>query len=1355
MNYCSVLLTLKIKMNKRFTFVLIIIEAIFGLLPILAETSLKMPTLNFIPLDENYELSNMAVMDITQDKNGFIWIGTLKGLNRYDGNSIMQYYESEKGIPSNSINSLSPSKRGLWIGTSEGACHYDLENEIFSPISLGYQCAVTCIRPINDIKTGFATDKGFYFVDEETKKIECIDTTKVLRFIVDKYGQIWGFNESCVKSYFPDGKEKMIIFNKKDNRDFTPSSIYSSKDGTVWLGTTKDGLYKYDKVTNSFVHNPVYTYSNEEVKYIRSIAEDLMGNIWIGTENGLFIYNVNTGSCSHYIRQKGDGSINDNALYSIFLSREGIMWIGTFFGGVSFAILSDVYFNEILDANGNKFLDGVAVSSIFQDSQKRIWFTSENEGVYVFDTKTKQVRRINDKTTPGIKGNNSHTVAEDPYGNIWIGNFLDGLYRFSPNLEQKPDIFLCNKNDNSIPDNSIYCLLADNKDSLFIGLSSGVATYNYKTNRFKTFMPNYLSGVRVDDMLRSESNEIWMAAHFDGIFRYNPITGKFQHYTSNNCTGIKSDLIFCCFEDSKGNIWFGTNNGGIIKFDKYDYTFKSFGYSQELVQRDIYFIEEDSFGNLWLSTDRGIYSFSPENERFNYYKIENITVYNQFNYNSGYKDSIDGSIYLGSINGVCRFQPENIVMNKSLKYPKLMLMDFKIHGREILPGEDSPLKESIDKTQKIKLKYNENTISIKLMYIDYGTFMPNTFRYEYKLDAEEHEWNIASNPSICSYSNLAPGKYIFQVRLRNIEGKVIETRHLEIIVRPHLLLSPFFVTIYILLSLILVFYLFRIYQNRINDRMSLRIKQIEKENLETVNRHRMNFFTYISHEFRSPLTILMAILEDIKQDGQIKVINKEDAEIISHNTRRMHFLINQLMEFRSIETKHETISHTRGDIVAFCSEIFHLFIPLFKQNNLLYRFDTSCDNFITIFDSDKLEKIISNLLSNAVKFSIPFENQSSVLFQINIEEQSNIIVFSCFNKGSYISSEQKDVILQPFFKTVNAKSYIYNGGIGLALVKELVEMQNGTISIESDIENGTNFIVTLPIISEEEGVKNLDSINVNNTKDIIDNTLYDMRNLVPICNEESNQENIGKYSILVIDSDADLSHILKAKLKGSCNVKRVRNSLEALDGIVNNKTDLIICDTFMPGINGYDLCMKVKNNPQTRHIPIILIVLENTEESKLKGFQVGADGILVKPFSIQELILRINNILKSKKTIREYYESIDVKGESCGISNRGEAFVSEITRIIKENVSEQNLNVDFLAYNMKISRTKLYMNLKNLTGLSTTEFINKVKIDLAKEIMESNEITIKELSWRLGYNSTNYFSKMFKKYTGKNPSDYK
>ena len=1312
-------------------------------------------------IKKNKDLSYNSVTKIIQDKDGYIWIGTLKGLNRYDGNEMKNFYECEDGLQSNTITALLEIEEGLLIGNESGLDIYNIENEKYSHITSDETGKINDIQQLSDNKIALGAKNGLFLYDLIQNSLVKADSVYVNRISIDKLGNLWAINRKSIKQYNSNGRY-MLNLNKMDGTlDFTPSAIFTDSKGRIWMGTRSKGLYIHNRKTNDFIPYIIKGVGADDLKYIRCITEDKHNNIWIGTENGVFIYNTITHSCTHHTKDRNNNiGLNDNAIYDIYCDESGSMWIGTFFGGVNITSTHPDLFQEITDEKGDTFLEGAAVSVIFHDSQDRMWYASENKGLFIQDLNTLEYKKINKDTYPRIGGNNIHAVAEDPWGNIWVGTFVEGIYKFNNKLNTNPTVYRSSQKPNSLKDNSIYSLLADNKDTLYIGTSTGIEVMDYKTGSFKKLKPEIFDGKRVDSFLRDYEGTIWISTHFDGIYQYVPESGTVINYKEGmvNCKNMQSDLIFCSMLDSKNNLWFGTNNGGIIKYDKNTKQITSYGYDNALKHRDIYYIEEDSYGVLWMSTDRGIYSFDPATEEFKNYIISSSSLCNQFNYNSGYKDYIQGVIYFGSTSGACHFEPEEINQSEEKNLPDILFNKFKIHGNEVKPEDNGILQKNINYTDKLTLSYNQNSISINIGYIDYNQIEHKNFQFQYKLSNAEYEWNTASNPQTCNYGNLRSGHYTFDTRIVSNDGSLIKTKSIEITVKPHILLSPLFVIIYFLLGFVIMLGLLYIYKNRLKDKMDLKLEQVENKNLETLNRHRINFFTYISHEFKSPLTILMAIFDDIGKTDNQRNITKEEIEIIRHNTRRLMFLINQLMEFRSIETNHSPMKYVKGDIIEYCKRIFEQFHPLFKNNGLVAEFNSSVSEFETKFDNDKLDKIISNLLSNAIKHTISHDDKTDIIFSVNINSDKREISFNVFNYGSYISDEQKESIMQPFFKTETTKEYSYNNGIGLALVKELVDMQNGRINITSDLNKGTSFEITIPFAQEEGEFKqlNMETSYTKNTADIISNTIYDMN----MINSQKTDANVpfnenGEFTIIVVDDNPEISHLLKSKLKENYKVKRASNGIDALEIIQNYNIDVIVSDIIMPKMNGYELCMRIKNDDNLKHIPIILMTSESSKESQIKSLKVGADDYINKPFSIEELNLRIQNLLNSKKSMKEYYSSISSISIETNTSNKDETFIKQLNGLIIDNLKENDITVDFIAEHMNISRTQLYLRLKSITDMSATAYVNNIKINIAKEKLINEDLTVAEIAWELGFNSPNYFSKTFKKYVGMTPAEYK
>ena len=775
-----------------------------------------------------------------------------------------------------------------------------------------------------------------------------------------------------------------------------------------------------------------------------------------------------------------------------------------------------------------------------------------------------------------------------------------------------------------------------------------------------------------------------------------------------------------------------------------------YGKDNELKQRDIYSIQEDLSGLLWMSTDNGIYCFNPDNKSFTHYLVADNLISNQFNACSGYRDT-DGAIYFGSINGVCFFHPEELNQTNTTQNIHITFSEFKIFNKHIQPDKNGILENNIDNTSNIDLKHDMNTLTFDFLIINYNDNYQSQYICEYRLEGIEENWNIAQQmPQSITYT-LPPGKYKFHVRVIHKNGSIIEQREINVHIQPHFLASKFMIFVYFIIGICIAYMIIRFYRTRMKDKMDIKIERMEKNNLRELNKHKLNFFTFITHEFKTPLSILMAIFEDISI-GKEKQLEKEEINIIKRNIQRLQFLINQLLDFRSVETDHASIKYVKADIMGYGKVIFDLFTPVFKQKQIRYLYKSSPEAFYTIFDQDKIEKIISNLLSNAFKHS---DVQSEINFSIEVDKNTERLILSCQNTSSYIHPEQREAVLQPFHKTGSKDTKYSNTGIGLALVNGLVQLLSGTIDIESKQETGTTFIIQLPLVKDTKDMIVPDKMpNIVNSPDIVADTVYLLGNSIQ--EEDINyQEKEKKLSILLVDDNPDINKILKSKLCKIYKVKSAYNGREAVEILKNHIIDIVISDIMMPFMDGYDLSKYIKTSHEYSHIPVILITSQPSKENELQGLSAGADAYIEKPFTFDELNLRITNLLKAKNNIRAHYQDMKIFELNEKLNNKDEEFINTLTQYILEHIQESDLNVNHLVEHMQISRTHLYNKLKKLLNLSITEFINKIKIDVAKlKIIETN-LSFAEISWQLGFNNPSYFSKTFKRFTGMTPNEFK
>lgn len=1321
-------------------------------------TYAQQPELMFHFLGSRHGLTYSAVRDIVQDNKGYIWVATLKGLNRYDGYNIKQFYKQDDGLASNCVEKLLLiGNDSLLVGTNEGVSLYDMMKERFIAITPPDKKALYVTDMVSNGPTVFiSTISGIYAYHKQKQSITHLSKEVVNKITLDMNGNVWGISPAAIYCFLTNGRviKKITSSKVSPNYPIEFSSIYKDSQGTLWLGTTEDGLYRYNKSRDSFVPVIFTSQDRKAIRYVRCIREDMRGNLWIGTENGLFIYDYTDNSYMHYQQNEknAQSGLTDNAIYSIFKSRENIMWIGTFFGGINYIHLTNNNFNYILSGNRPQELKGKAVSNIIQDSRGALWFASEDNGISIISPDG-SIQYLNKTTKPALNGNNVHALTEDSSGYIWAGNFVDGLQRIDWKSKRIESFKNLTETSTGLSNNSIYKLYVHNADSMFVGTSQGVDVYHFKTGIFTRFLPGIIKDIRIDDITPDRKNNLWFSTHFDGVFVYNTTTKVTRQYKKGapGCEAMVSNHVYCSFADSKGRIWFGTSNGGLMLHETVTDSLIIYGKQYELKQRDIYSIQEDTYGYLWLSTDNGIFCFNPTNRNFTHYKVSDNLISNQFNSCSGYKDN-SGVIYFGSINGACFFQPEGLGQNNMTQDIHITFSDFKIFNRHITATDSGLLTNNIDNTSSIELNHDMNTLTLDFLVINYDENGQSQFTCEYYLEGMETEWNSSPQmPQSVTYTNLDPGQYQFHVRVVNKNGAVIDQRIIAIEIQPHFLLSGFMIVIYLIIVILIGYTIIRFYRISIRDKMDIKIERMEKDSLRELNKHKLNFFTYITHEFKTPLSILMAVFEDVSA-GKDNTMNEEEISIVKRNIQRLQFLINQLLEFRSVETDHARIEYVKGDIMTYGRSLFELFVPVFRQKQIVYRYTVTPDSFYTIFDRDKIEKIISNLLSNAFKHSDP---QSEISFRIEIDKELNQLVLSCHNSSSYIHPEQQGAVLQPFHKSGSTDKKYANTGIGLALVNGLVQLLSGTIEIDSKQETGTTFIVRLPLVEDcKDMIVANEALDIVNSPDIVADTVYTLNNRGADTQiEYPNPER--KITVLLVEDNPDINKILKGKLSDVYKVKSAYNGREATEILKNHIIDIVISDIMMPFMDGYELSKHIKTSREYSHIPVILITSQPSKENELQGLSAGADAYIEKPFTFDELNIRISNLLKAKHNIRTHYQEMKIFELNEILNNKDEEFIKVLTQYVLDHIENTELEVDNLASHMNISRTQLYNKLKKLLNLSATEFINKIKIDVAKRKIIETNLTFAEISWQLGFNNPSYFSKTFKRFSGMTPNEFR
>jgi ligand-binding sensor domain-containing protein/signal transduction histidine kinase/DNA-binding response OmpR family regulator len=1327
--------------------------------------------INFKYLTSIDGLSNNTVHDITQDKEGYIWIATIEGLNRFDGINIKTYYHKNAAgkLSGNVVTSLLASSSGkLYVGTINGLDLYQPGHDSFEPILFQGSRLDKIIRIIEtsekEIVIATLTSTFKLTKDHQINRISNLFYRDICEFQNDK---IWGVTSDQIHLFNLNGEiiktySNLTYPNSIDFELENVECLFRDSRGIIWLGTKRSGLAYYDVMMDKFFNlRFINGVSNIEDNYIRVIREGWEGNLWIGTESGLHIYDFSKQEFRFFTQTLNsyEAGLNDKAIYSIFRSEDNTMWVGTFFGGVNYTNPSTLKFNNINADGGIEKLSGKAVSNIIETNGKKIWIATEDGGISIYDSKNNKFEYLkhSENNIFSLSSNNVHALEEDLEGNIWIGTFLGGINKFDNKNKTISKVEVLQIDNNNLL--SVFCLFHDSKNRLWAGALDGL--YLKDKHQFKPIYEEVFQNMFIRFVNEDAKGNIWICSNFNGLYKIEA-DSNIINYSRNNNNDLQSEIFTFSYIDSKQNIWFGTQDGGLVKYEPELDKFITYTIIDGLPNNTVHAITEDHDENIWFSTNKGIVKFEVDNNTFSHYNENDGLIGNQFNYNSCLRSS-DSLLYFGAVNGLSFFNPGDIqsVSQKT----RLHFTDFKVFNKKVDPESSSILTNHINKQQSINLNHSDNVFTIDFVGINF--LAPKKIEYAYYLKGFENSWNYVGDISSATYTNLSPGFYTFRVKATDNNGQwTSDTREVNISIKPPFWQSFLGYLLYTTIGLIIIFLMIRYLRIRQKEKLKIQIADFEQQKNTAIHKNRLNFFTYISHEFKTPLSIVLATIDELmfEEEGSPKL--KKYGELIKKNALKLLFLINQLMDFRKIETDHASIKLNKGDIISFIYSITDLFSPLFDKKSITVYINSNVDIYETYFDADKIEKIISNLLSNSIKAFITEESRGEISIDIKINEHNNQQIVNerlisgarlqllIADNGPGISETQLEKLFDPFYS--DNKDQNISSGIGLALVQSLVKLLNGKLSATSKKNEGVEFNVELPLIENPPKEYILSNTFVKKkVVDYFDSYIPGLDAANTLISKEDDSTIISNTELLIVEDDKDLSQFLSEHFSKKYKISKAVDGKDAILKINQAHPDLIISDIMMPNMNGIELCNTLKNSIETNHIPIILLTADSDAETKIEGLISGADAYLKKPFNLQELDLQIRNILKSVEDIRKKFSKLDYLDDTADcLQNKEVQFIASLSDIIIRNLDNSNYQINDLCKEAFVSRTNLHRKLKKITGLSTSEFIRNVRLNEAKKLLKTNNYTVSEVANSVGYSDPAYFSKSFKKVFKILPSNF-
>jgi signal transduction histidine kinase/ligand-binding sensor domain-containing protein/DNA-binding response OmpR family regulator len=1327
-------------------------------------------------------ISQSEVYSFLEDSRGFIWFGTVDGLNRYDGYNI-DIYNTNKNDPNslsnNTVRCLVEDESGrIWIGTDDGLNMYDPKTELIYQIKINsvekrFPIWSLCIQ--NDYLL-IGSAQGLWRAKLQSSKITDIESgfeqirdynhnkaaDNLIRSIVNsKHGGIWIITSSRISR---------IIFQQNSNEpviieDFTINSNQVSavedSTGNLWIATAQDGLFRYNPQTRITDHfNAFGTTYGPSSRKCSSLALDKEGNLWMGTlDRGLNLVKFEDLNKTkiQFERIQNDpfdvSSLNSNLIYSLYVSGDNLLWVGTIGAGVNIHNPEQKKFAHYKFRDPNHDLSNSNfIRAVYVDDENRIWTGTHGNGLFLYNREKEKFQKLGFETQSvfyisNYEGNKKIICCSSGvYLVEWINNGLKILsgYEGSPVFyveKSKPDVFWV---------------------ASLTGLTR-IKIENGKIIPAEKYTQNTTPGISTNNcrvlFYDQKENSLYVGTEGGGL---NVISLDDRHYPdkikvyqkSNESNSLSNNYIRSIIKDRNHNIWLGTYEGlnkMITDSISGEISFKTYTKKDGLPNNMIQLIVEDVNRNLWIGTNGGLSQFISEENRFVNYTVADGLQSNEFSEHTVYKKT-DGEIIMGGISGINAFYPQQI--NLSILMPRTTITGFYLFNEKVnaleKTGRKAPLKASITLTDSIVLLPKQKNIGFEFSAMIY----PNAekIRYAYMLEGFDNDWQYTDAANrMASYTNLRHGKYIFKVKSTNAD-RIWEESQREIFIH---IQTPFVFTWFAYIIYVLIFVLIFTYFShytiiRYTTKKKLLLEKNHNEKVHELDVLRTKFFINISHDLRTPLTLIREPLDVLLQNKRLSHEVKEKLELIKRNVKRLNYLIEQLLDVRKAESGKLTAKLNKEDIVSFTREEMAHFSYAVKQKGLKLNLTSQPERIISCFDPAMMSKVFFNIISNAIKFTergkidINIEKVSKNDYEILKNDRINSFVkVEISDTGRGIPKEQNEKIFDRFYQGQEQRGKGY--GIGLSHTKELIDAHKGYIEVISKEEFGTTIRFFIP---EIEVFEESQKIVAGSTED-----LYVNGNSAPA--NDVQQINHKAQTILIVEDNVDMRSFIKSELKKEFHIIEAGDGLEGLKKAKEVMPDLIVCDVMMPNMDGIELCEQIKSNIETSHIPFILLTAKVDLETKYEGIETGADDYIPKPFEMEYLQIRIRNLLESREKLRRLFQKNKVLEPSAvTVTSVDEKFLTSLMEAINEGISDSDFSINTLESKLAMSHAKFYRKIKSLTGQSGQELLLNMRMKRAHQILSENKgLRIAEVAYMVGFTNPKYFSKCFKETFGLAPSE--
>lgn len=1278
---------------------------------------------SFKHINSSNGLSASNVKCILRDSQGFVWFGTKNGLNLYDGIEVdrLKCFDFEKKHGNDNIGALYEDKSGnIWIGTDRGVFLFDPKDMKFHYVDIK---STGGVAPNNYVLRICGDDKGNVWVLLPTQglfrysgdKVEFYPNPDIPNdkqnyytdFTITPSGEIYAISNSSDIYIYQHRGDRFERIYTNEGKNVTPSGlakIISDLSGQLYLASLNGYLYRY-KPGKGAKPTPL-AFSKTGESYLRDIAL-FDEQLWVGTHNGLFILDLATGKETELRENALDPfSLSDNSLYTIYKDYEGNAWLGTMFGGVDFLSNNPFRFNAF---GRETELSSMRVRGIAVGNDGKVWIGTENNGLNVLDPQTGKV--THPVASPAASSGVMHSV--EAWGNdIYLGYTHAGMWKTSGDKNSATQMPIDSIDGT---DGSGYCYMRDSSGTEWIGFGGALTCRHPGEEKFRKVEDTGSNWIF--SLFEDSKHNIWIGTMGNGLWKYVPSKKEFKNYTYDDGeikpNGLRSNSISSIMEDSKGNIWISTDRGGLSKYNRTTDDFTTFGTQEGLPDDVVYDVLEDSKGFLWFGTNKGLVKFSPETNFIKVFTMADGLPFNEFSYNSAAADK-SGNFYFGGNNGVIMFNP-------LLDSPGKQRHPVYFKQVSLLDVSNDKLLESIGgvaASQSVILPSDYASFSVTVASPEYG--MTGQRFFYYRLLPVNEEWTRMDDNKI-TFANLASGSYRLEVKYGDADDA--EVSELRIKILPPWWRSTWAIVAYILVLLLAVLALIMWLQLKNKRKINEREKAYAAEKEKELYRDKVQFFTTIAHEIRTPLSLIDIPLEAIEENGIDDPKTAEYLKVMRQNTRRLLHLSRELLDFEKLDSHRLTTKKDVFDMAALVRETAERFGPAMDLQGKKLEVEIEKAKIPVCTDKEAVTKIMSNLFNNALKYATNY-------VKVVLVESNGIVSLSVSSDGAKIAEKDRTMIFEPFYQSSERPQKKNGIGIGLPLARSLAAVLGGNLVLENNDSPLNIFTLTFPI----------------GNPDNVDKSVSDVEKSNYVLEEESNQTKLRSsgYHVLVVEDNESIRHLLRDQLSKEFIIETACDGAVALEKLKESRFDLVITDIMMPVMDGMELCKRVKEDPDLSSIPIVFITAKNDLDSKVKGLQMGAEAYIDKPFSIKYLTQTVKSLLENRRRERESFSKKPFFNvDSIQTNKADEEFIKKCMDAITEHLSEEDFNVESLCEILAMSRSNLLRKIKAIFNMSPSELIRLVKLKKAAELIQDGRYRIGEICEMIGMSSPSYFSKLF------------